>query len=325
MSAQLLARCLSIQGFMVLTVTMFLMNVEVSREESWTLTAPASAQERVDEDQLFNQMISKAGEAYKASRFREAIKQFEGALLLRSNPNIHWNLSLCYQKIGNPQKALYHVNLYLEEGDPSPAMRSKVDSKRSELLQQMQQRLDGGVQSVRPNTSPLEPSSLSDPPAPIPSTFELNAERSDESSREKRQHRALLWGITALASFAVSTGVHLYADSVWASRPEGGGSKAQEVRRNALITSWTGDVFLAFGVAASIVAGVYYWGDSAEPPQAVKQSDPASLYVRASQASAWGVPTLQLIRSADTRGEQMHDERDASEVRGALMGWRLSF
>ena len=43
------------------------------------------------EGAIFHKMTVRAGEAYKAKRYREAIKHYEDALVLRLDPNIHWN------------------------------------------------------------------------------------------------------------------------------------------------------------------------------------------------------------------------------------------
>ena len=101
------------------------------------------AQSNVCEDELFKQMITQAGIAYKERRFEDAIKYFEDAMLLRSNPNIHWNLSVCYHKLKNLQKSLYHINLYLKEGNPTKDMKLKVESRRREILRELKRKLDG--------------------------------------------------------------------------------------------------------------------------------------------------------------------------------------
>ena len=308
----------------------------------------AHAQASIDEDQLFTQMITQAGRAYKEGRFRDAIRRFESAMLLEPNPNIHWNLAVCYHKVGDPQKALYHVNLYLERGNPSAKMRAKAQSKRVELLKEIKQRLDGGVPSVRPDTAPLAP------PRPTTSEPDFNpsATRYDmtpsssvspQLSRVDRERRALLWGISSLGSLAIGSGVHLYADSIWAGRPSGGGPDAQDARRSALITSWTGDVFLVLGVASAVVAGVYYWGDypseTTTPERAQRVSSP-----RPSTLVSWGIPVLHVLPSSRLNHTRRASNQgragsgagidgagvdgagiDGAGIDGAVVGWRLSF
>ena len=292
----------------------------------------AYAQSPVSEDDLFKQMISQAGKAYREGRFPDAIKHFEDALLLRANPNIHWNLSVCYYRLKNLQKSLYHINLYLKQGDPSPKMKRKVEARRVELLRGLKRRLDGGdrqLMTVSPDSMPR--SQLYDD-RPLEVDQIQTSRGRQRSSATRKRGKALLWGIAALGSFAVGAGVHLYADSIWASRPAGGGSIAQEVRDDALITSWTGDGFLIFGLVAAVVGGVYYWSEPSTTSQ-IAVSSCASCLPFEVQASRWGVPTLSLLSSKRhvSRDSAQSSGRLSSQIRpqkrhtGALLGWHLSF
>ena len=69
-----------------------------------------SAEELLSEDQLFQKFIERATSAYKDKRYEAAIKHYEGALMVRSNPNIHWNLSVCFYKLRRYKEALSHAN-----------------------------------------------------------------------------------------------------------------------------------------------------------------------------------------------------------------------
>jgi hypothetical protein len=302
--------------------------------ENQSMISRVYAQDAVSEDALFKQMIAQAGKAYSEHRFLDAIKHFEDAMLLRVNPNIHWNLSVCYYKLKNLQKSLYHINLYLKLGNPNEDMKRKVEQRRLELLRELKRRLDG--------TS--KPSIVS--PDSMPQNSDYNGANLEDSLAQDStkdpamtpqsayERKLLLWGIAAVGSFALSAGIHLYADSIWASRPSGGGSIAQEARRHALITSWTGDGFLVLGLTAAVIGGMHYWDQSTSSKRVEATSCSKCSEIRDDRlVSRWGLPTLQLIpktiSSATSPQQQPHKSLSRTQQTvhyvDAIFGWRFAF
>ena len=330
------ARSISLWVFLILLAGLTppdWVSVRLGSDLFWT--QEAHAQINVSEDELFQQMIAQAGIAYKESRFQDAIKYFEDAMLLRSNPNIHWNLSVCYYKLKNLQKSLYHINLYLKEGNPSKDMKNKVESRRRELLGELKRKLDvTSHHSVISSDS--MPNFFPGEPADQHSDQQLQPEnRQGTIAQASNQKTSLIWGIAALGSFAISTGVHLYADSIWASRPSGGGSVARQARDDALTTSWTGDAFLAVGLTAAVISFFYYLGnDKSTERSPMSQCVMCDHSSRVNKGLRWGMPIIQVLSQDSPRSSDPIPMTPHSSVRpltqkikhtGAVLGWHLSF
>lgn len=275
------------------------------------MISSAAAQNSVDEDQVFAKMISKASEAFQEHRYQEAIAHYESALVLKDNPNIHWNLSVCYYKLKIHRKALFHANQYLELGSPPPKIREKVEARRAELLRALERGLDDqGTPSSTPSVSPL-----SSPPATVAQTPVQTQEQdpvveSAPAPGASSRTKSIIWSLVAVGGFGIGSGIHLYADSLWASRPAGGGVEALDVRRDALYISGVGDIFLVLGLTSIVVASVYFFSDDEE------STDDRGVEL---QSEVWGRPTIKPLVSS---GGQEDGE---VSVKGALFGWHLKF
>lgn len=301
------------------------------------------------EGAIFHKMTVRAGEAYKAKRYREAIKHYEDALVLRFDPNIHWNLYVCYHKLKNLPKALHHVNEYIRLGRLSPKLRQKAEARRAKLLSALEARLD--------SRSDIRPVPLNDREAGVrrsdnersdvdqrwssPSQQSQTA-HSDASSGSlsltSHQKRGILWGGLGLGGLIIGVGAHLYADSVWAGRPADGSAEAQSARRRAITTSWVGDGFLITGLACLTVGALNYWSDSSSSShqemsaQSVAgrlKRDGAS-ELRRSRLRRFAPPqtesslTLNLLRRPLSQANTQA-QKPTQETVGAVIGWRLLF
>ena len=61
----------------------------------------------------------------------------------------------------------------------------------------------------------------------------LNIDHSYNRSNGKRN--LIVWGSVAGVILASSLGLHMYGDHIWDNRPLGGGTPAQDARRQALL------------------------------------------------------------------------------------------
>lgn len=310
----------------------------------------ARAESLLSEDQLFKQFIERATSAYKSNQYEAAIKHFEGALMVRSNPNIHWNLSVCFHKLGRFKEALFHANEYLTKGSPSQKMRAKVEGRKQEILMALQRSL-----LVEPKAEPLPQQMTATPPPKFPvrpqvikpeqtqneldreRSFQANLARSNPNrpmqetwTRPQAQvlqpapredwfslySQSVIWGSISAALLSSSVGLHLYGDSVWDNRPAGGGIDAQDARRGALLFSWIGDGCLALGVT-SLALAIHSYVRTSQ-----RSSDMACLKCSApsDHILVSGGPTFRLLHT-----DQIHGEDVREQLHGGVFGWRLRF
>ena len=274
------------------------------------------AAEGAREDELFRKMISRAALAYKAKRYREAITHFESALVLRPNPNIHWNLSVCYYKLKVYREALSHANQYLELGSPSDAMKEKVEARKAELLRELERRLEEDQAPVSV-LSPMPEADLQPSPTDVEDQDSKVSQTQSQSEISSSTQSGIIWSIIAVGSFGVSAGVHLYADSIWASRPTGGGEPAEDARNEAITASVVGDLFLVFGLASAVVSGVYFFTDTDGSQKAQQQS---------SLDQSWGTPVVEpVVTRVNMAASAGQRSKSDWSVTGALLGWRIFF
>jgi len=199
----------------------------------------------------FGELVARAVQAYKAERFEQAILLFEEALGVEPSSPIYWNLAVLYDKRDDLERALKYVDAFLLDLGQPEEKRDKAFERRADLLRRLKAREEvqaaaraaaARAQAAREAArarlggAPLAPEEA--PPAwaaggaPAPS-------------------RAwVAWTTSGVALVAVASGLHLYADSVWQSRPAGGGAETLRAQSKAVSTSWVADGLLALGASA---------------------------------------------------------------------------
>ena len=305
---------------------------------------PALMAQTLSENQLFKKLIERAASAYKEERFREATQYFERAMVLNPNPNIYWNLAVCYYKLANYPKALSNANAYLKEGSPNKKMRRKVEAKKKDILYHLQKaylspKTRPGLEtpqrpfsrndkkSNRPNSQEL-PRNLGSRPLDV---FEMESQEKVPNNNTTFSNQArggsysnandqvgnlgrrnlILWGSMAGALLASSVGLHLYGDHIWDNRPLGGGSSAQDTRREALLVSWVGDGMLALGVTSLVVGLISYTDHMGEAKlNSNTQTDTSHKF------SSIGHISFTILQSQNTRQPRAN---------GGLLGWQFIF
>ncbi len=297
----------------------------------------------LSEDQLFKKMIERAAAAYKEKRFKDAIQHFERAMMLNPNPNIHWNLAVCYYKVANYQKALSNTNAYLENGSPSEKMKRKVEAKKKDILYHLQRAYlapkvnpndsqpvatveqKQPVISQRPapiiNPEPLDmfemnPQAIQDEPAQKapPNSYGGTSQESNYSSNGKRN--LIIWGSVSAVLLASSIGLHMYGDQVWETRPNGGGTLAQEARRDALLFSWVGDASLALSLT-SLVIGLISYVNDADNSYSQYQTQMGG----AQNNSTLGHISFELLSNPTLASPNTRQP----SANGGLLGWQFTF
>lgn len=290
----------------------------------------------LSEDQLFKKLIERAGTAYKKKSFKEAAQYFERAMVLNPNPNIYWNLSVCYYKLADYPKALANANAYLQKGSPNSKMRTKVEAKKKDILYHLQEAYlspkaktfsankqeNGTTQNPtllnpRDNQRRIRPDSSE--------MFEMSSPKSLNSvnnmsdrypqstniayNRPSGKRDLIVWGSVASVLLVSSLGLHMYGDQIWDNRPLGGGTPAQDARRQALLVSWVGDGALALGLTSLVVGLVSYLNH-------MEESQSTSTAFNSYKSAGSGYVSFELLQSQNTRQPR---------VNGGLLGWQLNF
>ena len=306
---------------------------------SFKQSQPVLMAQTLSEDQLFKKLIERAASAYKKERFKEAIQYFERAMVLNLNPNIYWNLAVCYYKLANYPKALANANAYLKKGSPNKKMRRKVEAKKKDILYHLQKAY------LSPKARPQRPFSRNDQKSNRPNpqesprsiglgpldVFEMRPE--DKTPNHSRlvpnqtrgdsylngndqvshlsRHNLVVWGSMAGVLLAGSIGLHLYGDHIWDNRPSGGGSLAQDARREALLVSWVGDGMLALSITSLIVGLISYTNHVDEA-----QINPNTQTDASHEFSGISHISFTILQSQNTRQPRAN---------GGLLGWRFIF
>lgn len=320
-----------------LPIMKFLSPIGLSSHQTISTHGQAWAEDTLSEDQLFGKIIERATSAYRDKKYQDAIKYFKRAMMFRSNPNIHWNLSVCYHKIGAYQKSLFHANEYLGNGSPNQKMRTKIKARKRELLKHLQQKYLA-PQSESTNSKATSKSESIDIPPLRPNRSQTLRPSSPEniaigkqpiashaSSQKTGRRNAIISGSVGATLLASSFGLHLYADSVWDSRPSGGGAAAQEAKRQALLVSWVGDGLLVLSLTSLIVGAITYFNlSNEEQPQAClecTQSRRGFLNVKRQSTKpitqTLGIPTFSLLHNPSRETKL--------EYHGGLLGWLIKF
>ncbi len=305
------------------------------------------AEKMLSEAQLFREVIEQGTSAYKRGEYQAAIQHFEGALMVRSNPNIHWNLSVCHHKLGHYKEALFHANEYLEKGSPSMKMRAKVEKRKKEILRLLQQVLlrpkDGERSKDQSEftSTPSLPNTETTLPPPYPYDQPPVATKKVESSltpvapsssakRTQRNYsKTIIWASLTAALLGGSVGLHLYGDSSWANRPSGGGQNAESARRKALLYSWMGDGLLVLSMASLALTVNSYMNSTrvmvssacthCTLDQGLRQSAMTIEHPQRESRAAIlnGTPMIRLLSHSPQSSRRVYH--------GGLLGWRLTF
>lgn len=85
---------------------------------------------------------------FQQNRYREAVQAFEQAERLAHNPLNLWNMSRCYQELGEHQSALSMLDRYIAEPALSPSDRAAAARRRQEIL---------AARPATPSPAPGEP------------------------------------------------------------------------------------------------------------------------------------------------------------------------
>ena len=280
---------------------------------SVALWAPAAvhAEPSSEERERFQALVKSAVVAYKAERFDEAIVLFESALRIEPSSPIYWNLAVIYEKRDDVEKALKYIDAFLLDFKQSEEKRDQAFARREQLMarqlelraaQEKEQRRLAAEQAAREE----ERARLAAATPPLLSTGEGAQTSSQASSQTSTQtstqpstqppapSRAwIIWSTAGVALVGVASGLHLYADSVWQSRPVGGGDGTRGAQSKALSVSWVADGLLVVGGSA-IAYGLLsrlFSSPSPSPSHAASTAAPA---LRLSPRLAPGLSGLSL-------------------------------
>ena len=336
--------CFCLSLVICFTQTINLKSSSLLSLSSFKQGKPALMAQTLSENQLFKKLIERAASAYKKERFSEATQYFERAMVLNPNPNIYWNLAVCYYKLANYPKALANANAYLKEGSPNKKMRRKVEAKKKDILYHLQKaylspKTRLGLETPqqpfsrndkkpnRPNSQEL-PRNLGSGPldvfemrlqdkAPNDATTFSNQNRRDsyldgnDQANNLGRRNLIVWSSVAGVLLAGSIGLHLYGDHIWDNRPLGGGKSAQDTRREALLVSWVGDGMLTLSVT-SLVVGLISYSDHMGMAQTDSNTQTDTSY----KFSSIGHVSFTILRSQNTRQPRAN---------GGLLGWQFIF
>ena len=229
--------------------------------------APSSAlAEPSSEDrERFQALVQSAVEAYKAERFDEAIVLFESALRIEPSSPIYWNLAVIYEKRDDIEKALKYIDAFLLDFKQSEEKRDQAFARREQLMarqlelraaQEREQRRRAAEQAAREEER-ARLARLARLGAAAPQLHEegttvggaqISAEPRTPPPAPSRAW--VVWSTAGVALLGVAGGLHLYADSIWQSRPLGGGEGALNAQTEALTMSWVADGLLVLGGSA---------------------------------------------------------------------------
>ena len=227
------------------------------------------------EDELFRALILRATQAFKRKEYLQAIDSFKRALLLRkSEYNIHWNLAVLYQKVGILEEALSHVNQFLDK-ERAPKRKEKAEQRRNKILKAMKDAYFSPVKKAplatpsaaspsKPKTPPPQKTEPRVPPTPQKKSTDPSTDTSGKqpsvvartSPTHSRDRSWIVWSVSGLSFALIGASLHLYANTVWQGRPQGGMRTVLDAQETAETSSMVGDSFLVVGVGAMLY-GLY--------------------------------------------------------------------
>lgn len=107
-----------------------------------------------------------AASAFKLGRFEEALKEYTAAYQLDAHPDLLFNIAQCHRNLGNHDRAIFFLELYLQEATSSED-RDRVEVLIAELEERRRPRSEVETPVV---TTTVAASVAPKPPVPNPTT-----------------------------------------------------------------------------------------------------------------------------------------------------------
>jgi hypothetical protein len=123
------------------------------------------------------QHYQKAQKAYDLGHWDQAIKEFEAAYSLRSDPNFLYNMAQAYRRKGDTQRSLDLFKNFLSKVPGTP-MRADIEARIAALKEQLEQEREAerkAAAEVESTTPPPAPLATPVPPPPSPEATEVPA------------------------------------------------------------------------------------------------------------------------------------------------------
>ncbi len=199
-----------------------------------------------DADRL-RDLYARGQAAFDAGSYETAIETFEEAFAIADDPTLLFNISLCYDRLGNYDKALEYLDRYAQRAPEGE--QADLERRRASLEARQERATREGTKTVEPEPTTSEP-----PPAQTPSQ--------DAAPPSDRLMSPAAWVFTGIGAAAFGTAIGLGAASLARANgaecenrggttlcTERGADDAQASRNLAL----GADIAIGIGAASAVV------------------------------------------------------------------------
>ena len=178
------------------------------------------AQDSCMRDEACHSHYSRARAAYKAGNFQEALTEYQGAYALHRQPWLLINIGRTFHKLGRPQEALIHYQLFQQANANADAeLQQRLGNFIAESLALLNPNLEKPAPAAAAATSP--PNTPQSPPQSPPSEIEpapasvlsaapsppASAPTQTETSKTPLYKRWWLWTLVGVGVAGVVTGI----------------------------------------------------------------------------------------------------------------------
>lgn len=178
------------------------------------------AQDSCMRDEACHSHYSRARAAYKAGNFQEALTEYQGAYALHRQPWLLINIGRTFHKLGRPQEALIHYQLFQQANATADAeLQQRLGNFIAESLALLNPNLEKPVPAAAtatspPNTPQSAPQSAPTEPEPAPASVlsaapspPASAQTQTEASKTPLYKRWWLWTVVGVGVAGVITGI----------------------------------------------------------------------------------------------------------------------